>query len=96
VVKTLFAKESNKASPCADKPKRPDSGHPLPVQSNLSVQTLDGLIPARVQQASRAGCFADTKENMKLHSLLHINVLWLVDRILRNQYKRAEISLATR
>jgi len=33
---------------------------------------------------------------MKLHSLLHINVLWLVDRILRNQYKRAEISLATR
>ena len=54
MVKTLFAKESNKASPCADKPKRPDSGHPLPVQSNSSVKNLDALIPARVQQVSRA------------------------------------------
>jgi len=52
-----------------------------------SVQTLDGLIPARVQQeskahqASRAGRFDKTTENRQLHSLLHINVLWLLTRI---------------
>ena len=61
--------------------KCPDSGHPLPVQSTPSVQTLDGLIPARVQQASRAGRFANTAENNQLHSLMHINVLWLVTHI---------------
>ena len=61
--------------------KRPDSGHPLPVQSTATVQTLDGLIPARALQASRAGRFAKTSENRQLHSLLHMNVLWLATRI---------------
>ena len=63
--------------------KRPDSGHSLPVQSTLTVQTLDGLIPARALQASRAGRFAKTSENRQLHSLLHINLLWLAARIIQ-------------
>ena len=41
-------------------PKRPDSGRSDTGQSD---------------QASRAGRFADTRENMQLHSLLHIKVL---------------------
>jgi len=58
-----------------------------------SVQTLDGLIPARVQQeskahqASRAGRFAKTSENRQLHSLLHIKVLWLATRIKQAQFE---------
>ena len=59
-------------------PDRPDSGRPLPVQSNLSVQNT-GQSAASVQssKASRAGRFAKTAENRQLHSLLHIKVLWL-------------------
>ena len=49
--------------------------------ASQSVQTLDGLIPARVQEASRAGRFAKTTENRQLHSLLHIKVFWLVTLI---------------
>ena len=52
-----------------------------------SVQTLDALIPARVQQVSRAGRFADTIENMQLHSLLHIKVLWLATPIKQAQFR---------
>ncbi len=51
------------------------------VQSTATVQTLDALIPAIALQASSAGRFAKTSENKQLHSLLHINVLWLVTRI---------------
>ena len=64
--------------------KRPDSGHPLPVQSTATVQTLDALIPAKVQQASRAAqassaghLYQKSEKKTQLHSLLHINFLWL-------------------
>ena len=61
--------------------KRPDSGHPLPVQSTATVQSLDALIPSRATQASRAGHFRKNRQHTQLHSLLHIKVLWLVTRI---------------
>jgi len=51
-VDSKHAKASRLWTPPArpEHPKRPDSGHPLPVQSIPSVQTLDALIPAKVQQ----------------------------------------------
>jgi len=64
---------------------RPDSGHHLPVQSTSTVQTLDALIPSRATQASRAGHFSKSMRKTQLHSLLHMNVLWLVTRI-KNAY----------
>jgi len=35
------------------RPKRPESRHPLPVQTIPTVQTLDALIPARAPVPSR-------------------------------------------
>ena len=63
------------------RPKRPESRHPLPVQTIPTVQTLDALIPTRATQASRAGHFSKSMRKTQLHSLLHINVLWLATRI---------------
>ena len=66
---------------------RPDSGHHLPVQSTSTVQTLDALIPARAlvpsraAEASRAEHFMRNTQNTQLHSLLHINLLWLATSI---------------
>ena len=53
-------------------PERPDSGRSDTGQSARIVQC---------NKASRAGRFANTAENNQLHSLMHINVLWLVTHI---------------
>ena len=49
-------------------PKRPDSGHPLPVQSIATVQTLDALIPSRATQAYSNGRFVKRSGKIQLHS----------------------------
>ena len=71
------------------RPKRPESRHPLPVQTIPTVQTLDALIPARATQASRAGHFIKSMRKTQLHSLLHIKVLRLVIRIKQAYFKEA-------
>jgi hypothetical protein len=53
----------------------------MPCTDGLGVQNLSTRNSSRAVQASSDGRFVKNSGNMQLHSLLHINFLWLVNRI---------------